>query len=69
MITVRKMKMIGGSFRTAGCVMRGVKNGEKYETELENNERSRRDLWLGDSWFGSVQACVNVSKAGHYCFF
>ena len=57
---------------TAGCVMRGVKNGEKYLSELselDNNESQKRDLWLGDSWFGSVKACASVGRAGHHCCF
>ena len=27
---------------TAGCVMRGVKNGEKYESESDNNESTKK---------------------------
>ena len=54
---------------TAGCVMRGVKNGEKYESESDNNESTKKDLWLGDSWFGSVKACASVGRAGHHCCF
>ena len=54
---------------TAGCVMRGVKNCEKYESKSDNNKSSRTDLWLGDSWFGSVKACASVGRAGHHCCF
>ena len=54
---------------TAGCVMRGVKNCEKYESESDNNKSSRTDLWLGDSWFGLVKACPSVGRAGHNCCF
>ena len=54
---------------SAGCVMRGVKNGEKYESESDNNKSSTTDLWLGDSCFGSVKACASVSRAGHHCYF
>jgi len=28
---------------------------------------TKTDLWLGDSWLGSVKACANVAKAGRHC--
>ena len=55
---------------TSSCVMRGVKFGEKFELAVDQHDDTtptKTDLWLGDSWFGSVKACANVAKAGHHC--
>ena len=55
---------------TSSCVMRGVKCGEKFELAVDQHDDTtptKTDLWLGDSWFGSVKACANVAKAGHHC--
>ena len=55
---------------TISCVMRGVKFGEKFDLEVCDQDYdttpTKSDLWLGDSWFGSVKACTNVSKYGHH---
>ena len=56
---------------TSSCVMRGVKCGEKFELAVsdqhDDTTPTKTDLWLGDSWFGSVKACANVAKAGNHC--
>ena len=63
---------------TSACVMRGVRNTSKFkhhtsEKDDDNNEEIEEPekpfLYLGDSWFESVKACINIRKAGnHGCF-
>ena len=31
-----------------------------------NNDNDIKDLWLGDSWFGSVWTVVQVTEFGHF---
>lgn len=65
---------------TAACVMRGVVASGDFvslvEHESQNTENSDDvgdetfpKLFLGDSWFGSVNACAAISKAGHHGVF
>ena len=58
---------------TAACVMRGVSACGDYvplvyhmlEDDAADTQASK-DLFLGDSWFGSVNYCAAISKTGHH---
>ena len=60
---------------TAACVLRGVMSSCKYMQLLQDNTVGDEDLppspklYLGDSWFGSVNALVALSKPGHHGIF
>ena len=62
---------------TSSCVMRGVKSVRMFDfipDELgDSNEGdtipsdTKKRVWMGDSWFGSVRSAANVSLAGQHC--
>ena len=62
----------------ASCVIREVRNtsmfkhhtSEKYDDDNEEIEEPAESfLYLGDSWFRSVNTCINIRKSGHHgCF-
>ena len=62
---------------TSSCVMRGsssVRNFDFIPDELDATDEAdtipsdtRKRLWMGDSWFGSVRSAANLSLAGQHC--
>ena len=46
-------------------------NISQEETLNNNNTQEDNDLqvFIGDSWFGSVKSAVAVAEAGHHCVF
>ena len=65
---------------TAACVMRGVVASGDFVSLVEHDSQNTENsdnvgdetllkLSLGDSWFGSVNACAAISKAGHHGVF
>ena len=55
---------------TASCMIRGVEHLEEFEfVDCTYLPSLQPRLFLGDSWFGSVNATYQISKLGHHgCF-
>ena len=49
---------------TAVCALRGVMATGDSNSRVESIETG--NLFLGDSWFGSVKSVANIALAGHH---
>ena len=64
-----KKKLAKDLGNSSATTLRLIEEGKRHaHCDSEDSDEQRKNIFLADSWFGSVKVAAEIKKRGQYCY-